>query len=326
MALAVDVTGALLPGLRRGGKKALADALAKIEAAPTAPETIDLLDQAYSDPRGQVIGITGPPGVGKSTLIAALIAAYRASDETVGVIAVDPSSRLSGGALLGDRVRIDTDPEDQGIFVRSMAARNKLGGLAVMTAAAAVLMRAVFDRVIVETVGVGQSETDVASVADSVILCVQPGSGDSIQYMKAGIAEIPDIALVTKADLGPIATQTKRDLRAALITTGKATGSSKDVAWQVPVLSIAAGREEDVRALIEALDRHFRYLKAGPLVKRRRNQSELWLEASLQEAFGREGVRLIMSLSATQDLEKDQSPFRRMESLHQILSARLFDP
>ena len=149
-----------------------------------------------------MIGLTGPPGVGKSTLVSAFVRAWRERGRTVGVIAVDPSSRRTRGALLGDRTRIDVDPDDQGVFVRSMAARDRLGGLADLCAAAMVLMRALYDVVLIETVGVGQSETEIAEIADTVVFAVQPGSGDSLQFMKAGIVEIPDIALVTKADLG----------------------------------------------------------------------------------------------------------------------------
>ena len=305
----------LLTRLREGGKRALADALARVEASPTAGETIDLLDQAYHDAKGHVIGITGPPGVGKSTLIAALIETIRANDQTVGVIAIDPSSRRSGGALLGDRVRIETDPSDQGIFIRSMAARDRLGGLAAITSSAVVLMRAVFDRVIVETVGVGQSETEIASVADSILLCVQPGSGDSLQYMKAGIAEIPDIAIVTKADLGPIAVQTVRDLRSALTTTGKATGRAADAAWQVPVLSIASGHDQATMELVDMLDRHRRYLDDGRLASRRYDQAQAWLVGTLKDAYGREGLKLIEAQPDGLRLEPEQSPFRRLEGL-----------
>jgi LAO/AO transport system kinase len=194
----------------------MAAALAEIEAAPGAAPTIALLDAAWAEPRAHVIGITGPPGVGKSTLVSGLIAAYREQERTVGVIAIDPSSRRSGGALLGDRTRFEIAPEDRGVFVRSMASRGRLGGLASLAPAAMVLMRAVYDIVLVETVAVGQAETEVAAVSDSVVLCVQPGSGDSLQYLKAGIAEIPDIAVVTKADLGILARRTEDDLRAAL--------------------------------------------------------------------------------------------------------------
>ena len=156
------------------------------------------------------------PGVGKSSLCAALVAAWRKAGKTVGVIAVDPSSKSSGGALLGDRVRIVHDSTDEGSFVRSMAARDRLGGLADQTLAAMVVMRALFDRVLIETVGVGQSETDVAGVADTVVFCVQPGSGDSLQFMKAGIVEIPHLIVVTKADLGAAAERARADVAGAL--------------------------------------------------------------------------------------------------------------
>lgn len=308
--------------LREGGKRALAEALARVESSPTASETIELLDQAYHDSKGHVIGITGPPGVGKSTLIAALIKAFRAQKQTVGVIAIDPSSRRSGGALLGDRVRIDTDPSDQGIFARSMAARDRLGGLAAITASAVVLMRAVFDRVIVETVGVGQSETDIASVADTVLLCVQPGSGDSLQYMKAGIAEIPDIAIVTKADLGDVAVQTRRDLLAALTTTGRATGKLADMSWRVPVLTLSASQREGIAELLAALDEHRLHLQAGPIEDRRHAQAESWLAGALREDFGRRGFKAAERLSGGVRLTMGQSPFQRLQTLERELSER----
>ena len=213
-----------LEALRTGGKRAMAMALARLEAAAGEPQTLALLDAAYAGARAHVIGLTGPPGVGKSSLVSRLIRAYRLRGRTVGVITIDPSSRKSGGALLGDRARIDADPEDQGVFVRSMAARGRLGGLAALTPAAVVLMRSVYDQVIVETVGVGQSETEVAAVADTVVFCVQPASGDSLQYMKAGIAEIPDIIVVTKADLGAVAHKARSDVAAALQLNAAAHG------------------------------------------------------------------------------------------------------
>jgi len=184
--------------LHRGGKRALAAALADLERDPDGPSTQALLDAAWREPRAHVVGVTGPPGVGKSSLCSSLVASWRKDGMTVGVIAVDPSSKASGGALLGDRVRIVTDSADEGSFVRSMAARDRLGGLADQTLAAMVLMRALFDRVLIETVGVGQSEADVADCADTVVFCVQPGSGDSLQFMKAGIVEIPHLIVVTK--------------------------------------------------------------------------------------------------------------------------------
>ena len=205
-----------LAALAAGGKRALAGALCALETAAADPRLAALLDEALASPRGMAIGLTGPPGVGKSTLVNAMIARLRARGDTVAVIAVDPSSRRSGGALLGDRTRIETDPEDSGVFLRSMAARDRLGGLAAISFPAMVLMRALFDLVIVETVGVGQSETEIAEAADLVVLCVQPGSGDALQFMKAGVMETPDVVLVTKGDVGAAARRAKADVKGAL--------------------------------------------------------------------------------------------------------------
>src|SRR4051812_23682130 len=174
---------------------------------------------------GHVIGVTGPPGAGKSSLLGELVAAWRRSGRTVAVLAVDPTSRRSGGALLGDRARIPSDPGDRGVFIRSTAAGERLGGLAPATRAAAQALAAAFDLVVIETVGVGQSETEVADVADTVAVVVQPGSGDVLQFLKAGIMEIPDLLVVTKADLGVVAQRARRDLQAAV----RALGSDAEV-------------------------------------------------------------------------------------------------
>src|SRR3954447_22723226 len=147
-----------------------------------------------------VVGVTGPPGAGKSTLLGELVRARRADGRSVAALAVDASSRRSGGALLGDRARIPYDPDDRGVLIRSTAAAGRLGGLAPATRAAAQALAAGFDVVVVETVGVGQSETDVAEVADTVAVVVQPGAGDVLQFLKSGIMEIPDVLVVTKAD------------------------------------------------------------------------------------------------------------------------------
>ena len=152
-----------------------------------------------------MIGVTGPPGAGKSTLLSALLRVWRAQRRTAAMLAVDPSSRRSGGSLLGDRARIEFDPADAGLLIRSTAAGERLGGLAARTRAAAHALAAAFDVVVIETVGAGQAETEVAEVADTVAVVVQPGSGDVLQFLKAGIMEIPDVLVVTKADLGPLA-------------------------------------------------------------------------------------------------------------------------
>jgi LAO/AO transport system kinase len=202
--------------------------------------------------RAHVVGVTGPPGVGKSSLLSQLVGAWRTQERSVAVLAVDPSSKRSGGALLGDRARIVVDPGDRGVFIRSMAAGGRLGGLAPATRAAAHALAAAFDVVVIETVGVGQSETEVAEVADTVAVVVQPGGGDVLQFLKSGIMEIPDVLVVTKADLGQVALRSRRDLHAALRSLG--ARDTKVVA--VSSVPPATGFEE----LVAALDEHRRRL------------------------------------------------------------------
>ncbi len=179
-----------------------------------SPQAIGAEAQAH------VIGVTGPPGVGKSSLLSRLVARWRGGGRSVAVLAVDPSSRRSGGSLLGDRARIEVDPSDRKVFIRSTAAGERLGGLAPATRAAAAALAVAFDVVVIETVGVGQSETEVAELADTVAVVVQPGSGDVLQFLKAGIMEVPDVLVVTKSDLGAIAVRALSDLRSALRALG----------------------------------------------------------------------------------------------------------
>ncbi|SDX65974.1 LAO/AO transport system kinase [Modestobacter sp. DSM 44400] len=218
--------------------------------------------------RAQVLGLTGPPGVGKSTTTTALVRAYRGAGKRVGVLAVDPSSPFSGGALLGDRVRMSDHAGDPGVFIRSMASRGHLGGLAWATPQALrVLDAAGCDVVLVETVGVGQSELEVASLADTTLVLLAPGTGDGVQAAKAGILEIADVFVVNKADRGGAA-QTVRDLRSMLTLGGRAA----DGAWRPPIVSTVASRETDngVPDVMDRIAEHSAWLAASGEGRRRR--------------------------------------------------------
>jgi LAO/AO transport system kinase len=241
--------------LRRGDLSAAPSVLNLLEstaAADRAPAAELLRAVSPSAPGGEaaghVIGVTGPPGVGKSTLVSALVAVWRTAGRSVAALVVDPSSKRSGGALLGDRVRIAFDPADAGVFVRSTATAQRLGGVAAATRAAAQALAVAFDIVVVETVGVGQSETEVADVADTVAVVLQPGSGDTLQFLKSGIMEIPDLLVVTKADTGRQAAETASDARAALVSVGSA---------DTPLLLVSAvAPPEGIEALVAAIDTH----------------------------------------------------------------------
>jgi LAO/AO transport system kinase len=211
------------------------------------------------------VGITGPPGVGKSTTTSALVTALRRADKRVGVLAIDPSSPFSGGALLGDRVRMSEHATDSGVFIRSMASRGHLGGLAwAAPQALRVLDAAGFDVVLVETVGVGQSEVEVARAADTTVVLLAPGMGDGIQAAKAGILEIGDVYVVNKADRDG-ATAVRRDVRT---TIGLADRSPDD--WKPPVLLTSATSGEGIDAVIEKLDAHHAWAEDSGVLQERR--------------------------------------------------------
>jgi LAO/AO transport system kinase len=230
----------------------------------------------------QIVGVTGPPGVGKSSLLSHLVAIWRARHRSVAVLAVDPSSRRSGGSLLGDRARIERDPGDDSVFIRSTAAGDRLGGLAPATRAAASALACAFDVVVIETVGVGQSETEVADVADAVAVVVQPGSGDVLQFLKSGIMEIPDVLVVTKSDLGRVARRALADLRSALSALGAA---------QTPVLAVSSvPPPSGIEDLVDALDAHQADLD---LVQRRTRSRRAHALADFAAEHGDRGVRAL---------------------------------
>ncbi len=249
--------------LLAGDKRALARAISLVENDD--PEGWKLVKQVYPRTGGAaIVGFTGPPGVGKSTLLAALTKLERERYKTVAVLSIDPSSPFTRGALLGDRIRLADHFLDPGVFIRSMASRGALGGLSEATLQAALLMDASGrDLVLLETVGVGQAEVDIIDHADTVVLVLMPGSGDSIQALKAGVMEIPDVIVVNKAD-HPLTDTMVREIKSVL-----ALGPHED--WDVPIVRTEAVKDEGTEELAEKLDEHRAFIEAaGTLSERRR--------------------------------------------------------
>jgi LAO/AO transport system kinase len=260
---------------------------------------------------GHLVGLTGPPGAGKSTLLSALVRAWRADGRTVAVLAVDPSSKRSGGSLLGDRARIEVDPRDDGVLIRSMAAGGRLGGLAPATRAAAHALLPAFDVVVVETVGVGQSETEIAEVADTVAVVVQPGSGDVLQFLKAGIMEVPDVLVVTKADLGDLALRARRDLAAALRSLGERDKRVVAVSSIPPV--------QGIDDLVAALDAHRDGLDLAARRIAARRTSAL---ADFQTEHGERGLRALGGRRAALRFLDAQDPGLDVATLVDLLEEK----
>jgi len=255
--------GSLAARLLAGDKRALARGITLVE--DDHPDGWALVQEIYPHTgRAAVIGFTGPPGVGKSTLIGAVTKLERELDRTVAVLSIDPSSPYTHGALLGDRIRLTDHFLDPGVFIRSMANRGALGGLSEAALQAALLMDASGrDVVLLETVGVGQAEVDIIDHADTVVLVLMPGSGDSIQALKAGVMEIPDVIVVNKAD-HPMTDTMIREIRGVL-----ALGPHEG--WQVPILRTESVRGEGVDQLVEKLSEHRAFIEAeGTLHERRR--------------------------------------------------------
>ena len=276
----------LVARAREGDQRSVGRLISLVENA--APELRDVMAAlAPHSGSARLIGLTGSPGVGKSTTTSALLTAYRGRGERVGVLAIDPTSPFSGGALLGDRVRMQDHATDPGVYIRSMGTRGHLGGVSWATPQAIRVLDAVgCDVVIIETVGVGQAEVEIASLADSTVVMLAPGLGDGIQAAKAGILEIADLYVVNKADRDG-ATHTVRDLK-AMLTLGE---KPKPGDWQPPVLSTVSLRSEGVTELVEALDKHREWLSTtDELTVRRKRRAAEEIEAlavtALRERIG----------------------------------------
>ncbi|WP_457636744.1 methylmalonyl Co-A mutase-associated GTPase MeaB [Oceanithermus sp.] len=265
-------------------RRALARALTWVESG--LPQGEELLKAARGRGRARVVGLTGSPGSGKSTLADRLIGAVRERGETVAVLAVDPSSPFTGGAILGDRIRMMRHHKDEGVFIRSMASRGSLGGLAGATVAALALLEAFgFDWIFVETVGVGQSEVDIARVADTTVLVLTPAAGDAVQAFKAGVMEIADLIVVNKFDL-PGGDRIVQELRATL-----EFAPPRPAGWQVPVLTTVAQTGEGTEELLKAIEAHHRHLEEHGLLEPHRLERARFEIASVIQQLGQEGVQ-----------------------------------
>jgi len=304
----------LVAGLRSGDRRAVARLISLVEDG--APEASDAIREVYPlTGHASTVGITGAPGAGKSTLIDGLIARIRAADLTVGVIAVDPTSPFSGGALLGDRVRMGSHALDDGVFIRSMATRGHLGGLSLAAPEAMrVLEAAGSNFVIVETVGVGQSEVEVARQADTTIVVLAPGMGDAIQAAKAGILEVADVYCVNKSDKDGT-NEVARDLRSML-----EMGPGRDASWTPPVVVTSAVEATGLDELWEAVRLHETHLRSeGRLEARRRERFSFEireivgerLKAHLEEVAGPH----VLEQLTDEVLERKLDPYSAAQSL-----------
>jgi LAO/AO transport system kinase len=297
-----------------GDRRALARAISLVEN--DRPEGWELVKEVYPHTgRAAVVGFTGPPGVGKSTLIGALTKARREAGRTVGVLSIDPSSPFTQGALLGDRIRLSEHFLDQGVFIRSMANRGALGGLSEAALQAALLLDAAGrEDVFVETVGVGQAEIDIIDHADTIVLVLMPGSGDSIQALKAGVMEIPDVIVINKAD-HPLTDTMVREIRGVLsLANLDSTPEQARARWRVPIVKTEASRGTGVSELVERLDEHRAHILAeGQLAERRARNL-------------RNEVLAIATARMRRRLEEDVSEDARFAELIDRVVERRLDP
>jgi LAO/AO transport system kinase len=311
-------------------RDAVAEALNLVEDRREGPraaalELLDRIEREALFPGAPRIGITGPPGAGKSSLLDALLRQLRPRGERIAIVAVDPSSQRSGGALLGDRIRVRAAAADPGVFLRSMAARDRLGGLSEATRAAVVILGAAFDRVFVETVGVGQSEIEAAALVDTLVYVANPGTGDWLQFMKAGVLETPDIFVVNKSDLGAPARATAAELEG-----GIGLGEAIDTNWKPPVILVSAREADGMARLVLALDAHRQALEAaGVLRERRRRGDESWILDGLERRYGTFGLERCGGREALRARLAEGpavSPFARLAQLGREIEDALRKP
>lgn len=304
----------LVERLVAGDRRACARAISTVEDEVEGAEALLALVQPLGG-RAQRVGVTGPPGAGKSTLVEALVLELRKQGKTVGVVCVDPTSPFTGGALLGDRIRMDRVATDPGVFIRSMASRGNLGGLAHKTLEAIDVLDAFGrDVVIVETVGVGQSEVEIAEAADTTVVVVSPESGDGVQAMKAGLMEIAQVYCVNKADREGT-DRLVRELEATLEMTRR-----RDEGWSPPVQKTVAIRAEGVPELLAAIQRHHAHLvQSGELSRRRlrlaRERVREIVERTRQRAFWTEARRTHLDALADEVEARTLSPYAAAQRL-----------
>jgi LAO/AO transport system kinase len=297
----------LAAGVREGDRRALARAITLVENAD--PLAYELVQEVYPETgRAYAVGITGPPGVGKSSLISALVRHVREQGLSVGVISVDPSSPFSHGALLGDRIRLSDHFLDPEVFIRSMGTRGHLGGLAEATLQAMLVLDAAGkDVLFVETVGAGQSEVEVLGIADTIVLVLMPGSGDSVQALKAGIMEIPDVIAINKMD-HPAAKTMVNEVRSILTLDQERT-------WKTPIVLTEAMRGENVPALWEKIGKHREHLESEGLLDERRRKN--LAEEVFALASGRAKLHLESAVSGDPELRRllDEVQSRELDPL-----------
>ncbi len=326
-AASIAAARALAERVCRGERSAISQALNAVDdsRASHREARLALLDAVAPSVKGVRIGVTGAPGAGKSTLLDALVSGLRERDRSVGVLAVDPSSQRTGGALLGDRMRLGSSARDAGVFLRSLAARDQLGGLSEVTGPSLDILSAALDFVFVETVGVGQSEAQVIDVVDTLVFVAQPAAGDLIQFMKAGILEWPDLFFVNKSDLGDVATRAAAELRAGLDL-----GHRRDPDRVPPVLIGSARDGIGIDALIDELEAHTRYLAASGLGEVRRREGRLArIEHALRMRYGRFGLAKLggaADFAALVEADPDVSADRVIDALSQRIERALAQP